>query len=717
MFSEFKKVKTIDELLTTNFNTLKKKEGDVYIEYLDVASSFDIETSSFYNRKNEKQAIMYAYVFGINGVIKIGRSWSEFKEDISKVIDFFKLSINKRLIVFVHNLEFEFQFIRKRFNWYKVFSIENRRPIYAITTDGIEFRCSYLLTNLSLEKVAENITIYKIKKMVGDLDYLKVRSSSTPLTDEEIGYIENDGYIVMGYIEQLRLNENGITNLPLTNTGFVRNECRFNCLYASYNQYRSFIRFCKLTPSLYEASKRAFQGGFTHANAYRVGHLNSEVASYDLTSSYPTCLIAEKYPCGVPSFLKTLEYPMFKRFLSKFLMLFDIELENIEEKFKYDNYISTSKCEILEGPIVNNGRLVKGKRIKTTITNIDFEIIEKCYKWSSIKVTNIYVWIGEYLPKDFIKTILEYYKIKTTLKDVEGKEYEYMKSKNRLNSFYGMCVQDPCKDVITYDNIDEWGIDTSKSEEELIENYNKNKNRFLYYLWGIFNTAYARRNVWNGIFELKLDYIYSDTDSLKFVNYLKHKKFFDEYNKTILNKLEMALDYHKLSHEYIYPKNKKGLVKPLGVRNFEGIYTRFKTLGAKRYIYEENKEITITISGVSKKVGKEFLKARFKNNDEIFSNFHEGLYFPSYYTILKDGSVKELKSDELKKYKKVYLGSGKNTHTYLDEEQKGTFKDYLGNTFQYDELSSIHLEATSYNMSFAKDFINYLLGIKLVNRD
>ena len=113
------------------------------IEYANVPSAFDIESTSFYSG-DRKCATMYIWQFGINGVVTFGRTWEEFITLIDNIATQFELSIKRRLVVYVHFLSFEFQFFRKWFEWENVFSIEERKPLYALTKNGIEFRCSYL---------------------------------------------------------------------------------------------------------------------------------------------------------------------------------------------------------------------------------------------------------------------------------------------------------------------------------------------------------------------------------------------------------------------------------------------------------------------------------------------------------------------------------------------------------------------------------------------
>lgn len=94
----------------------------------------------------------------------MGRTWGEFVTMMQTVSEVLGLNDKLRLIVYVHNLSYEFQFLRKWFEWKRVFSIDLRKPIYAITTGNIEFRCSYLLSGYSLAKLGEQLMKYKCEK-------------------------------------------------------------------------------------------------------------------------------------------------------------------------------------------------------------------------------------------------------------------------------------------------------------------------------------------------------------------------------------------------------------------------------------------------------------------------------------------------------------------------------------------------------------------------
>lgn len=684
------------------------------VEYCNIPFAFDIETTSFYEER-EKHACMYCFVVGINGRVLFGRTWEEAINIFNTISKHYELNENKRIICYVHNLAYEFQFIKDRFNWIKVFATEDRKPLTALTDTGIEFRCSYLLSGYSLELVGKNLTRYKVQKLKGDLDYSLMRHSKTPMTEQEIQYCVNDALVVMGYIQEQIEDCGDITKIPLTKTGYVRKYCRNACLYTDkshkkggYKYVRYMDKMHKLiitSPDMYKQLKRAFQGGFTHASALNVRQTISDVTSFDETSAYPSVMIAEQYPMSAPKKVNPKNKEEFEKYLRLYCCIFDIKFYDLEAITMTDNPLSASKCFQKENEIIDNGRIVEADSVTTTLTEQDYFIFKKFYKWKKIIVKNMRIFKAGYLPRDFVSAVLDLYESKTILKGVEGAEAEYMNSKEKLNSCFGMAVTDILQDESTY-NGKEW-ITTPADEDELIK-YNKSKNRFLYYPWGVWITAYARRNIFEAIYHCGEDYIYSDTDSVKIRHAEKHSKFFEAYNKKVISKLKRACDFHGFSYDRIMPTTKGGVKKPLGVFDFDGHYKRFKTLGAKRYLVEYDKDIeykndkdeiickcpySLTVSGLNKKVVIPYMINELckETKKDIFELFDNELY-------IKKGKT------------------GKKIHTYIDYAQKGSFIDYLGNVGDYDELSSVHMEEADYSLSLSSEYLDFIIGLKEIIR-
>lgn len=679
--------KKLDELISS-VQFVKKNNRKTTESIANIACSFDTETTSTY-ANNEKVAFTYFWQFGFtDSFYCYGRYWPDFVKLCVHIAEKLQLNDKRKLIIYVHNLAFEFQFMRKYFNWIDVFSTKERNPIKALTDLGIEFRDSYILSGLPLFLVAENLTSHKIKKLVGDLDYSLVRTPITPLTEQELSYCLNDVIILVDYIEeQIEQYDNNIAKIPLTNTGRVRLAVKKKAFNRNnYSVTRKMMENLTLTPEIYQQMKRAFAGGFTHANKNYVGKIVKNVQSMDFTSSYPTVLLASnRFPMSRPfkydyhgkeQFFKDMKNPL-KMFF------FTVTFTEIVTKLDFENYLSKSKCFDVDNVVENNGRVWSASRLSVTICSIDFEIIEKCYDWQDVEFSDITMFTTSYLPKYMLQSVIEFYQKKTTLKGVAGKEREYLLFKGMLNSLYGMTVTDFAKPEIIYNDSNEWTkemLDLNKC----IDEYNNAKGRFLYYPWGVVVTALARKNLWTGILELKNDYIYSDTDSVKFVNAEKHKAYFEHYNEDITNQLKTMCKLKGFDYDDLAPKTVKGVRKPLGVWDNDGFYEYFKTLGAKRYIVSEQGKLKTTIAGLGKKAGADYLM-QISNNDvlQAFKNFRIGLKVPAGKT-------------------------GKNTHTYIDDEFKGIIVDYKGKECEIESPSSVHLEQASFEMSISETFAEFL---------
>lgn len=638
---------------------------------------------------------MYEWTLCLNGYLLYGRTWDEFKECCQILSDSLWLDpSSRRLVIYVHNLAYEFQWIKDLFFWEEIFCTDLRKPLYALSYQGIEFRCSYLLSGVSLAKMGNDLRDFPVQKLVGDLDYNLIRHSQTPLTDQELAYCRNDVLVVCSYIYEQIQQYRSIAKIPLTKTGKVREYCRNACLYDSntqhkygakqFNKYRQLMRNLTISgPDEFNQMLRAFQGGFTHANAWYVGKTMENVASYDFTSSYPAVMLSEKFPMSSAEYFPKPDSTTFSTSVDSYCCIFDVHFTGLKSTYINEHYLSSSKCWDLQNAVRDNGRIVSADSLTTTLTDVDFEIVRHCYSWEKMYVRDLRRYMRGYLPTKFVECILKLYEDKTQLKGVEGREIDYQLAKEMLNSCYGMSVTNPCKDTARYnDGVWEWDpVDI----DEALKKYNRNAKRFLFYGWGLWTTAYARRNLWSGIVAIGDDYIYSDTDSVKILNYESHSEYFENYNRKIVEKLKLAMQYHGIDQERVIPKTITGKDKPLGVWDFEGVYSRFKTLGAKRYMTEKDGEISLTVSGLNKKEAVPYMVKKFK--DKIFDKFNDGLFIPAEHT-------------------------GKNIHTYIDFPTDGIVTDYLGNVGEYHEKSSMHMEPTSYDLSLAAEFVAYLMGME-----
>ena len=658
------------------------------VVYYNIPAAFDIEVTSFYQngvkKPEDKRAVMYHWQFGLCSLVTTGRTWEELQAFLFALSVVLEINEDRRLAVYVHNLSYEFQFMRKWFAWTKIFILDSRKPVYA-RTEGIEFRDMLKLAGgKALRSVAKDLQKYKVEKKDGDLDYSVMRSPLTPLTPVELKYCENDIRVCLHYIAEKIEQDGNVSRIPLTNTGYVRKYCRKKC-YSRWKKYRSLISGLTIEPDEYEELKRGFQGGFTHANAHYVQQRIQHVGSYDLTSAYPSVMLLEKFPMSKGKRIdSSLTESQLDFYLTTHCCLFDLELFNVISKMPQDHPISSSKCFELEGEIVDNGRVVYADRLKTTVTEQDYFVYLEFYDWDEFNISNLIVYEKRYLPTVFTDAILGLYQDKTKLKGVEAEALNYMISKNMLNAAYGMTVTDPVRTEFDYvdDEFESHKADVSKA----IKTYNDDIKRFLFYPWGVWVTAYTRANLFSAILACGSDYVYADTDSVKILNPEEHMEYFEAYNREIMRKIEAVCEYRNQELKIYSPCNKDGVPFTIGLWDFEGIYDEFKTLGAKRYLTKTGDKFKLTVAGTNKEKSCKYLVS----TGDPFGNFDNELIIPPEAT-------------------------GKNLLTYIDEETEGTMIDCNGVPYHYRELSSIHMEETDYHLSLSEPFLRYLRGVRNIS--
>lgn len=204
--------------------------------------TFDIETTSYiilygkqlspdkYLKLSEKerqdcifQSTMYIWMCGVNNEVYYGRTWKDFRLFLDR-LEFYGTTEKKYF--FVHNLAYEFQFLRNEFDFDVVFARKSRKVIKATLLDyNIEFRCTYYLSNVSLDNLSK-VYMLPTSKLVGNLDYNTQRSCLTTLTEKELAYCENDCLVVYDYICFLLKTYSTLKEIPMTSTGFVRKELK-----------------------------------------------------------------------------------------------------------------------------------------------------------------------------------------------------------------------------------------------------------------------------------------------------------------------------------------------------------------------------------------------------------------------------------------------------------------------------------------------------------
>lgn len=565
--------------------------------YKDIICAFDIETTRIVEIE---QAVMYVWMFQFGeDVTVIGRTWSEFIDFVRELKKHTDDRVN--LVVYVHNLSYEFQFLRGiyQFQSDEVFAVKPRK-VLKCDMSFIELRCSYLHTNMSLSEFTSKMGAEHGKLSGREFDYTKRRFYWTELTEKELDYCCND---VQGLVESLNIemanDGDNLYSIPLTSTGYVRRDAKQAMRHTPHNYMKNQLPDYRT----YKMLEEAFRGGNTHANRYYAGQVLVNVHSADRSSSYPDVLCNCKFPVSKFEYVGFQEFEDVVNLIAKrgkaVLMRVSFTKIRLRDETWGCPYLTRDKSRNIIEEVCDNGRILTADYLETTLTDIDFRIILEEYEWKDCCTFEVAHAKYGRLPPSLIAETISYYRYKTELKDVDGQEVFYMKSKNKLNSIYGMMAQKQIRQEIDFIN----GEFKPHNDDEEILLDKANKKAFLNYAWGVWTTAWSRLRLEEGIrlaHGEHAEFVYCDTDSVKYLGEIDWNKYNEERIKDSLESGAYATDPHGVTHY-------------MGVYEREKDMTEFATLGAKKYCYRYEKvnrktgeieyPLITTIAGVSKASG------------------------------------------------------------------------------------------------------------------
>lgn len=703
MMIKWKKKRIKDHVFNIEEVTLKKRRMTKKIKRCLDIFTFDIEvTSAFIDPERgiiayepgksaeywndlPKLALPYIWQFSINDTVYYGREFKDFK----KVLDVLP---DAELIIYIHNLPYEFMFLQNILTFDDVFARAPHKPMKARCKEypTIEFRCSYALTNMSLDAWGQELGVYKKS---GQLDYNQLRTPKSKLTALEMEYCEFDCRVLYAGIKSHVKEYGNIWNIPMTATGKVRIPVKK--IVTNDKDYMNLMH--KLVPADADEYKllkdRIFAGGYTHASRKYNDKIIEGVTikHVDISSSYPFSLTAYKYPSGRWSYWgNRLPDPATFDYRAYMIKLHFIGIRTVS----WNSYIQASKC-IGHNIIYDNGRILAADELRITVTEQDYITICNNYEWESIESEGTYVCHKQYLPGIFTDFILDLYQGKTELKGVTEDQdptapEKYLRYKRWINSCFGMAVTALCQVDVEFDqeSPEQWHIG-NLTAEKVTEKLMKlkrwfDKNYFLSYSWGCWCTAYSRRRLWS-CFEMVQnghimdnDLLYADTDSLFYIDDPDNPYSFDWFNDDADRRLKDMCAARDLDYEKTRPKDIKGKRHPLGHMEFESDCIAFRSLGSKKYLEKRpDNKLYMTVAGVNKGA---------VNCLTSMEDFHDGFEFDK-----DDPNMKKLE------------------HTYIVDMPEVTYPDGYHSDFRF----GINMRPTGYTLSkpdIMRDFFEFMEG-------
>ena len=659
----------------------------------DVAELFcglDIETTTITTEAGEHLAFAYHFQFTIGTPrelnIYLFRKWEHILDFLDKLADHYQLDEKHHILCGIANMGFEFSFFQHRLQWdsgeYDFFAKERYKPLKA-TYRGIEFREVLSITGGSLAQLAKDycytqklVSIDENGKKVSDLDYKKIRNSTTPLTDLEEQYCINDVVIISEFMwwifnEFIRIEH----YIPMTFTSILHREInqqlKENCKArdlrlrlprgTSYDTWLSFLHSMQPTESEYSLYMDfLFRGGYVHGEALHTGIDGLLALMDDITSSYPTRMSLDYCPMSPFKPCEFSEDKVYSKCLiihAQFDFIRATTTHTLESKNKIPYHINGQW---------DNGRLISADLIEVYLTEKDYQLYKMYYKWETMTVLDCKEAKRGPFPKYVLKVLHHHYQLKEHLKRTGQKETTaYQISKARCNSVYGDLVKRLRKSKTTFSNELGWYEDPTPVDYE-----HEMLKAILSPFWGIWVTAGARFEVCSMIYKLSkvTSVYYCDTDSIKYKPCHRAKQIFKHYNASI----KRHRKNRKLRSEFFE-----------GLGEFDpeckGEVVNFKMLGAKRYIYVWRGKAYATIAGMPKASIQEV----GEDPTAILNNFNiEGFH---------------LEPEQ----------SGKTTTSYTDEE----YSFNVGGEIMH-ELSGVAIYEIPFTLSITEEFAAHIARLQ-----
>lgn len=688
-------------------NNAKKRISKNTEFYFQCGGGYDTESTTVLNDdKTPAYAFVYHVQIMINGIYLTARNINDITHFFKIVSDYLKtLHDTAKLIIWVANLSHEWAFFKRQLaqiSDLKIFAKSKRQILKITVNENIEFRECIGLFGVSLSDIAEKHT--KTQKLKGDLDYALYRHAETPLTIDEQKYCYNDVKI-LDELSTVAFNmyTKQSLKIPLTKTGSLRNKCksRIKNMKSVYTQNEMLLP-SKISEYV-EMRRFLYNGGLCGGNTFYNGKLLHDVVCCDLTSDYPAQMLHNMFPSGQ---LIKLQNPSDIIHYSYCNYIIDITFSYVKSK---SVHCSIAETKILNGKhikhaVKNNGKIMYAENVRLMLNEIDLQALKMMYDLGDSKINRAWYFTkSAKIPKYLADCICEDYQLKNELKQ-NGKTdtLEYMLSKQNVNSYYGMCATRLYDCNYTYSINDDSMIsettgieeldkliqegftDTAKYKELKQEQYKNLKSKvWLNPYIAYWTTSYARHILCTFISKYPDLIIQYDTDSIYFcidenivdknrVEMLKHD--ISEYNLKI-----------RMKNVHLFNYNKH--FETLGQWDIDKPFKNFKTLGAKRYIYEKyDGKIKTVVAGLVKGT----LEKQAKENDvDIFDFFNDRM------------SISDVNSKKLASvYNDDYIGVQRVT-------------DYTGNAIDV-EIGSYHaLYAIEFNLMLATDILQLLSAMDI----
>lgn len=587
-------------------------------KYSNLLGALDLEWSTI-TACDPPISFVYLWTLSIEDITVYGRTWDDLRECLLNIRGDLGLSSDFKLILFDQNLKVDFAFFHSQLDISTkerdFLSRDRHTIIKCIANECFEIHDSLELTERPLSAMGDIIGLPKID----DYEYNLIRHYKTEITPHELEYAGRDTEIIINYMRRERERYGTVKNIPLTGTRVIKNQI--------YENYKKWGSICSTTKNqlhdneedreMLQRMIKAYFGAFNYCTCVEDNKPLEDILSVDLQSSYGAQILLNKFP--IKKFIKS-EIPADWRELlhmDKYAYIVKLNIKGLKNIYPRIGFLPANNKEWhCMGVDALNDKILKMRSGIITLTDVDFKLLCEFYTFDEehTKILELHTSKYGYLPGYIVKTVVDNYVAKSDykayLKSVKkerpatlDEENEYQIRKTNVSRIYGVFVQRPLLIDYFFDPETHSVKERKDKNDEPIYRFTKSKHDPVLYQWGVWVTAFGRREILQNFAAVGLRrdtdgdgynddiVLYCATDSLKFKNSDAAINIILDYNA----KVKQRLQHFCKMYGYNYSD-----LEGIGEFEFEH-YQKFKCIGTSKYCYiDDLNEFTAKISGLSK---------------------------------------------------------------------------------------------------------------------
>lgn len=347
-----------------------------------------------------------------------------------------------------------------------------------------------------------------------------------------------------------------------------------------------------------------YKGSYSFLNPKFVGKTIENVKGYDISSSHSGFILRKKYPSSTGERITDIKeiYNIINE--EWYAWIGRIEFVDLYEKFE------------LPIDLRQFGYINENDNWELILTNAHWKAFKRLFGAKTIIPIEFYKYENKELVRNYARMVNDLYEEKEFYKKSDD---NFVKNifKFRTELPFGQSIKAPqFHQAVIYNEetnqFEKFKL-TAQPFEEIIDRLKKYS---LPMQIGIWTAAYSWAEEVNMILDLGIEnVVYGDTDCVRFIGDLDY--IVEAHNK------EIDKEVNVISKKRIMLETNK----KLGRWQYEGIFSQFKAIGIKWYLFIDNGKLEVKAAGANKDKLLEWLNGQ----DNPFEEFNKEMYVPQLF--------------------------------------------------------------------------------------